>query len=128
MAKQIKVPKTFGACADRLFAIKALKKPIAAALDTLDEERKAIEAHLIKSMPKEDGGGVGKLAQAEIVIRQEPTVTDRLLLQQYILDTGAWELMQGAVSAPAVKERWEQGEAVPGVSPFAVTKISVTKR
>lgn len=125
---EFKIPATFGACADRLYALRALKKPLRDKLNKLDEEETAIEQHLIATMPKSDGGGIGKKAQAQIVVKQEPTVEDRAALQKYIVKTGAFELLQGKLAAAAVRERWDLGEKVPGVGSFAVHKVSVTKR
>lgn len=127
MAKAIKIPKTFGACADRLYAIRDAKRPIQAQLDVLDEERKAIEAHIIDTMPKGDAGGVGRVAKAVVVVSQEPQVKDRAVFEAYILKTKDLSLLQGALAKPAIKERWEAGKQVPGVEAFGVIKISVTK-
>lgn len=126
-AATIKLPKTFGACADRLHALRELAKPHRKALEAFEEERKAIEAHLVEKMPKSDGGGIGKTAKAVIVVSQEPTVQDRDKLYAYILKTKDFSLLQGALAKPAIKERWEDGKKVPGVEPFAIIKVSVTK-
>ena len=125
--KKIKLPKTFGACADRLYRLRDLARPLRKQLEAIDEERKAIEAHLIETMPKDDAGGVGRQAKAVIVVSQEPSVQDREALNKYILRTKDLSLLQGALAKPAIKERWEAGKQVPGVEPFAVIKVSVTK-
>lgn len=123
-----KIPKTFGACADRLYELKQLGSPLRRQLEALDAERKAITDHVIKTMSKTEGGGVGKVAQVEVVVKAEPSVKDREALLKHIIKTGAWDLLQGKLASAAVKERWEAGKAVPGVESFNVVTVSVTKR
>jgi hypothetical protein len=110
-----------------LYALRDLAKPLRAQLEGIDEERKALEAHLVATMPKSDGGAIGKKAKAVILVSQEPTVADRAALERYILKTKDFSLLRGALAGPAVKERWEAGKKVPGVEPFAIIKVSVTK-
>lgn len=124
---EFQIPKTFGACADRLFAIRDLQKPLRRKLEVLDEERKAIEQHIIATMPKDDRGGVGKRAKATIVVTQEPSIKDRKALERHILKTKDFSFLQGAPAKAAIREWWDAGRKVPGVEAFAVIKVSVTK-
>lgn len=127
MSAPVKVPKTFGACADRLAKIRLEKKPFQDKIDMLDEERKTIEAYLIDNMPKDDTGGVGKQAKAVIITSNEPTVENRAALQKYIRKTGDFSLLLGSLKKDAVKEQWEAGKKIPGVGVFMAIKVSVTK-
>ena len=124
----MKTPKTLGACADRLFGIKEAKGKLEAQIKTLDEEKRAIEEKLIADLPKSDAGGVlGKLCRAAITKHDVPTVKDWDAYYAFILKHKDFSLLQRRVGEAAVKERWEAGEKVPGVEPFTVIKVSVTK-
>ncbi len=124
----MKLPKTLGACADRLFAIKEAKGELERKISVLDDERKAIEERLIAELPKSDAGGVlGKLCKAVITRKDVPTVKDWDPFYAYVLRTKDFSLLQRRVGELAIKERWDAGETVPGVEPFTVVKVSVTK-
>ena len=129
MSKEIKLPKTLGACVDRLFAIRAERSKLSAVDTKLDEERKAIEQRLIDELPASSAEGItGKLARATIVSKRVGTVSDWTKLQAYIKRTGAFELLSKRLSQEAVTERWEAKQQVPGVEGITVKKVSLTKR
>lgn len=129
MSKEIKLPKTLGACVDRLFAIRAERSKLSAVDTKLDEERKAIEQRLIDELPASSAEGItGKLARATIVSKRVGTVSDWTKLQAYIKKTGAFELLSKRLSQEAVTERWEAKKQVPGVEGITVKKVSITKR
>lgn len=66
----IKLPKTPGLMADRLYKLKDLKSDLNAKLKALDEERIVIENALIELLPKDDSTGVqGKLARVSLLIK-----------------------------------------------------------
>ena len=57
-------PKTIGACADRLYELKELKSEAQKVVDKIEEERKALERHVIETLPKSAALGVaGKVAR-----------------------------------------------------------------
>lgn len=121
-------PKTLGACADRLYKIKALKADLNKKLDALDDERKNIEAKLIDELPKDSATGVtGKAARATIIIKEVAQVEDWDKLQKFIVKTGSWDLMVKRVKDSAVQERWEDGTKVPGVVAFPRVTVSLNK-
>jgi hypothetical protein len=129
VSKEIKLPKTLGACVDRLFAIRAERSKLSAVDTKLDEERKAIEQRLIDELPASSAEGItGKLARATIVSKRVGTVSDWTKLQAYIKKTGAFELLSKRLSQEAVTERWEAKKQVPGVEGITVKKVSITKR
>ena len=69
----------------------------------------------------------GKIANAKLVEKEEPTAQDWELTWKYIAKKKAWDLLQKRLSAPAVKARWENGEQIPGIGRIMVNSISVTK-
>lgn len=129
MAKEIKLPKTLGACVDRLFAIRAERSQINVVDTKLDEERKAIEKRLIDELPASNADGItGKMARATVISKRVGTISDPAKLKAYIKKTGAFELISMRLSQEAVTERWEAKKQVPGVKGLTVKKISLTKK
>lgn len=124
----MKVPATLGACADRLHIIKSEKTKLNEKLKTLEVEERAIKDKLIDALPKSDLEGVsGRRAKVRIVTKQVPTVKNWDQLRRYVVKNQAWELLQKRCSSTAFRERWEDGVKVPGVEPFNVVDVSVTK-
>lgn len=129
ISKKITLPKTLGACADRLYKLRQLKSEQKQKLDALDAEYKAIKEKLIQELPKSKAEGVtGRAATATIRLKDIPSVKDWDQLYKYIKRTGDFSLLQRRVSDGAVKERWEDRKKVPGVEPFRVVDVSVTKK
>ena len=129
---KFKIPKTIGACADRLYEIKAalaeINRSVADKIETLETERKAITDYVINNLPKSEATGVaGKLARVTVVKKEVPQVEDWDKFYAYIKKTGSFELLGRSLSAPAIKERWEAKKAVPGVKAFDVVTISLNK-
>jgi hypothetical protein len=123
----IKIPKTLGVCADRLHVLKAQKAALNKDLARVQAEITAISNHLIAVLPKSDASGVsGRFANARVVVKQVPRVVDWALFYAHVAKKKAWELLQRRVGETAIKERWDAGERVPGVEPFAIVTVSVT--
>jgi hypothetical protein len=125
---KFKIPKTIGACADRLYELKAQISDLRKASDALDEERKAIQEYVINNLPKSEATGVaGKLARVTVVTKQVPQVEDWDKFYAYVKKTGSFDLMSRSISAAAIKERWENKKDVPGVKAFEAVSISLNK-
>lgn len=130
MARSAKhvIPKTIGACADKLFELKQKKSELTKQVEALDEHRKLIEDHIINTLDKHDARGVrGKVASVKVLLSRVPSVKDWPKFYAHILKTKDFSLLQKRVSDTAVKERWEAEEQVPGVEPFDIVKVSLTK-
>lgn len=126
--KTPKVPKTLGACADRLYAIRAEKSVVKKQLDELDAEYKLIKEYLIETLPASDASGVsGNEARASIVVKPKPVAEDWGAFYKYMSRTKSYDLLQKRFSEPAVKARWEDGKKIPGVGVFQAKDVSVTK-
>lgn len=124
----MKIPKSIGACADRLFDLRAQKSALTKQVDDLDEERKAIENYLIANLPKSEASGVsGKRARVSIILKEVPSVKDWPAFYAHVLKTRDFSLMQKRVSNEAIRERWEAKKSVPGVEAFTAVTVSVTK-
>lgn len=87
-----------------------LKKTIIAKMR--EQEMKAVGA----------ANGLVKLQETE-----EPVAENWNELWQYIKENDAWELLHKRITTTAVRERWNDGIAVPGVGKSTVYKLSVSK-
>lgn len=123
-----KFPKTIGACADHLFALKAKKSAAQKVVDAIEAEEKALREHLIQTLPKSEASGVsGKVANVKIVTKSVVQVKDWNAFYAYIKKNNAFELLQKRPSETAVAERWDNKKVVPGVEKFDFPVVSLTK-
>lgn len=129
----MKFPDTLGACID--LAYKAQKKRLDyqhkmdVVLEKMKAEEKAIEDHIINSFNKQEvDGSKGKLATAGIKRLTVAQVKDWGRFYAWIAKNRAWEMLQRRVNDKAYRDRLEAKQKVPGVEPFVVIKLSLTKR
>lgn len=126
-APKFKFPKSLAACADLYFEVRARRSEAQRVADAIEEEEKALKAHIIKAMPQDSTGVSGKLARVSIVPTTVVRVDDWPTLYRYIVANDAFDLLQRRVSDKAVKDRWDLQKVVPGVSPFPVTNLSINQ-
>lgn len=126
--KVYKFPKSLALCADKFFELNKKRLEMQKLVDAVDEEAKAIKAHLIDNLPKSDASGVaGKLCRVTVVSKDIPQIKDREAFNKFILKTKDFSLLQGRLSDAAVRDRWENGKEVPGVEHFTAVTLSVNK-
>jgi len=120
-------PKSLGSCVDRLKTLDVKADAIKAQLKVVEDEYRALEAHLIESIPKEDlQGATGKTARVELDRKPVPTAKDWDKLYAYIKKTGAFDLLHKRLSTTACNERWAAKRVIPGVESFTVVKLKLT--
>ena len=125
---KIVIPKTIGACADRLYELKAQMSAINKQLEALDKERKVIQEHVINELPKSNATGVsGKAANVRTITVDVPQVKDWDDFYGFVRSSKRTDLMQRRLSEGAIGELLDAGKKVPGVEMFTVVKISLTK-
>lgn len=124
----IKMPKTIGSCADRLYDLKAQMSALNKQLEALDTERKKIQEHVINELPKSNATGVsGKKANVRVTTKEVPQVHDWEAFYGYVRKTKRTDLMQRRLSEASISEIIDSGKAVPGVQLFKAVSISLTK-
>ena len=127
--KKIPLPKTLGACADRLYQVK--NERLAITHDELDPrkaEESALKDHIIENLPKSQASGIsGKCARVTVSTSKEPVVKDWPKFYAHIKKTGQWDLLSKAISKDAIKERWANKEQVPGVGVFNAVIVNLNK-
>ena len=78
----------------------------------LKQEVDEISATLIAEMKL---NGIDNLNGARIVVKKKPYISDFTALEAYIVEHRATDLLQKRLTESAVKLRWEDGIAIPGV-------------
>lgn len=87
-----------------------------------------LEKWFIQELPEVDSTGIaGKLARVQIKQKERPSVIDWEKFYNHIKKKGEFELLNRAVNAKSVKERWEAGKEIPGVEHFRYKSVSLTK-
>jgi len=124
------VPKNAAAASDELFKLQAYKSTLAKEVATVEAREKEIKKWAIDNLPKDDATGVmGKFGTMEIVTKTVPTVSDWVLLYGYIAKKKAWDMLQKKLSPSAITDRWgTKMDKVPGVTPFVVVSVKLTKK
>lgn len=79
----------------------------------------------LRKMETTVGGGIS--FKVELTQEDQPTVKDWTKFQAYILKTKDFSLLERRPGKAAIKERWDDGKAVPGIDKFPVDKLSFTK-
>jgi hypothetical protein len=129
MSPKFKIPKTLGACVDKLYRLRGEKSEATKKVKMLEEQINAVKAHLIEELPRADANGIsGKVAKGELTKKKVGTVKNWDRFYAYIRRHKAHHLMQRRVSNTALNEVWEGGKKVPGVEPFTVIDVSCTKK
>ena len=118
--------KDLGRLSDYFWDIKQKRlkaDKVAAALKTLES---GCEAKLIEQMLRQEISAVGG---GDVIFTmgaptQEPVVNDWIEYWDFIKKEDDMSLFERRPGRKAIKERWEAGEVIPGVSKFPVYKLS----
>ena len=125
----MKWPKTIGACIDLAYKLREERQEIAKQAEEVSKKENELKDYVLNTFKKDDiEGAKGKLATAGINRRTVAQVKDWPKLYKYIVKHGAFELLQRRVNDGAYRERLEANEVVPGVEPFQVVTLSLTKK
>lgn len=123
------IPKTLGGCADRLYELRAERQELNREVKEIEALESAIKEKLIEELPKSQAEGVtGKTARAMIKSKAIGHVTDWGKLYDHIRRKKDFSLLQRRLSDASVQDQWESGKKIPGVEPFTVLKVSLTKK
>jgi 3'-phosphoadenosine 5'-phosphosulfate sulfotransferase len=124
----IKIPKTLGACADRLYELKDLKRDASARVDAIEAEVNAIKAHIIETLPKSESTGVaGKNARVSVVTKEVPQVKDWEAFWGKFNKKTDTDILAKSINKAAIQARWDAGKQVAGVEKFTTVSVSLNK-
>lgn len=122
----MKLPKSLAACADLLYTTRQERLALQKQVDAMQAQETAIREHLINTLPKGEASGIaGKVARVSIVTKTSTRVEDWSEFYAYVKKNDAFDLLQRRLSNPAVMERLDDGEKVPGVVKFNYVDISM---
>lgn len=126
---QAKLPtKTLGGVVDQLHDVREARLALNKVVEAIKEEEQRLTDHIIDTVNADlEGGAVGKRYKAIIQRDQKPVIEDYDKFTAHIKRTGNFDLLNRAVNAAAVKERWENNKEVPGIGHFSFKKLSITK-
>lgn len=123
-----KPPKQLAACADMLYALREERYALQHQAERIEEKEKLLREHLIEQLPKGDASGIsGKTARVFVENVQVARVEDWDALYAHIKKTGSFELLQRRPSETAIRERWDAGKAVPGVTTLTNPVLRLNK-
>lgn len=127
-AAPVKFPKTLGACADRVYELRAKRLAAQKDVDAIEAEEKALKEHIINTLPKSETTGVaGKVARVTVVTKQVPQVKDWEAFWKSFDKKKDTDMLGRTISKAAIEARWENGKKVAGVEAFTVVSLSINK-
>lgn len=122
--KALKVPANVGAAIDLLDKMRDERKAVAAKVDAMKKQENELEEAIFNKFKKQElEGARGLRAQCSISRSEVPTADEWEKIDGWIIKNKALDLLQRRLSVEAVRERWKDGVAIPGVGKF--TKISL---
>jgi hypothetical protein len=125
---EVQFPQSIGEAVDLLYEKRAARLLIERDAADLKKIEGALKAHIIQKLGEQTlEGAKGKLATATITYSDEAIVKDWVMLRAYIIAEDAWEMVQKRVSITALRERWKNGVAIPGVEKYQDTDLSLVK-
>lgn len=122
-------PKTLGQCVDVMELLQAHKAHINKELKTLDGHFKQIGVRLqtmLESMNLTECAGANK--RVKFVKETKYSPQDKQELIKYVVDTEGYDIIPASVNQRAIKDRIEEGEAVPGLKTYDIVKPSITNK
>lgn len=122
---------SLGAGADRLYRMSEEISALEKKLKLLKSKRaKAKEAYIKRLQTSESPGVKGKLCNATITHRTVYNIENWDKVNAFIKRYNAFDLYQKRISSTAVAERLEarKGRMIPGLKPFSMVDLSITKR
>lgn len=121
-------PQSLGACVDAAYKLREKRLAAQKQVDAIKSQEEELKEHIINTFTKDDiEGAKGKVATAGIIRKTVAQVEDWEKLQAYIKKTGEFDLLQRRVNDAAFRARLENKKVVPGVVPYNVVSLSLTK-
>lgn len=123
-----KFPKSLGACIDKLYGLRAKRLAAQKKVDAMGSMETAYENHILNTFAKADlDGAKGKTATAGIKRQTIYAIKDWEEFTTFVAKTKQWDLMRKQAGSTACRERYENGEEIPGIEPIAKISLSLTK-
>lgn len=122
------LPAKPGECADLLYTLRERRLEIQHQLERFEKAEGQLRDFFINTLPKSsETGCAGSTARVQIETKVVPQTENWSAVYQYITKNNAFELLQKRLNEGAVKEYWDEGVQIPGVTTFIAKKVSCTK-
>jgi hypothetical protein len=128
----LKIPKSFGQCADMLHELKEARLAAQKTVDAFAEQEAAIKNHIIDKLPKGDEGAVGTHHKVKVVRDKSPRIGDDEAFYAWVAKNKAFDVLQRSLNAKAIRDRMEtqpfanrktgERKPLPGVEMFDVVR------
>ena len=113
---------------DELSALAIERKELTKKADAFKKQEDDLKARLMQEMNYLGlttlSGKTGAVANMKRVV--EPVVSDWPTLLEHIRSTGSLDLLHRRLTVAAVKLRWADGIALPGVDAYEETKLTIS--
>ena len=120
---------TLGELIDKLYFIRADRLALSNKADEMKKDEDALRTTILGMLDSAKlSGGKGDIAQASIKTTIVPSLSDFDDFIKYVFKNKAIDLLRRQVNATAVRERWDSGKEIPGVTPFTVRDINLSKK
>ena len=122
------LPKSVGACADYFKVINATRLLMDKEVKEVKARENEIKEYIIENLSlTADTGASGLKYQARVTTEKQPTAEDWDKIHDFVYENDRFDLMAKSLNNSAIKEMWEAGEKIPGVTTINVKKLSITK-
>jgi hypothetical protein len=110
---------------NELYEVRTTLKALTEQETALKRKKNELEAYIAAELERQGIDQVGN-DKATVSIKKEivPTVENWDVFQEYVAETGRFELLQKRASATAYRELQQMGEDVPGVNATELTKVN----
>jgi len=125
-----KLPKSMGACADLYYDIREQRLAADKAAAALKAEEVRVANYIINNLDKNSTGAAGKHHRVQVITKIKHRINPEKWENFYawVAKNKAFDLLQKRISDEALRERLANSKAkIPGVEPFNVVTISLTK-
>lgn len=113
---------------DQLFLLRQERLALQREVDKMKDDEDGTLAALASEM---EAGKMdechGSLGSIKFKPTEEAEVTSYPDFYEYIRETGSFDLLQRRVSLTGVRERWQEGNDIPGVARVLETKATLGK-
>jgi hypothetical protein len=122
------IPDNPAKAGDLLYKTREKRLALQKKVDELASQESQLSNYLINTLPKSQASGIsGRIANVKIITKRIARVVDWTAFYAYVRKNKREDMLQRRVSDAAIMEVWDNNKTVPGVEPFNVVKVSVTK-
>ena len=114
---------------DKWVALKGQREKLSKQDAEIGRQIAALQADIMQTMAQIGTTKAASPAGHSVSMNKvtEPAIADWPAFYEYVAETRQFELLQKRLSAPAIRDRWDQGEAIPGVTSAEIFTISLAR-